>query len=59
MGLRKGETARGKLTWQVGQNWKPGPEVMDAFLELAGGDGVNMEWEEFEFVKEREHHIFF
>ncbi|KAJ0270103.1 hypothetical protein COL940_011937 [Colletotrichum noveboracense] len=45
---------KGKVTWQVGEDWRPGEEVIRAFEELVGGDGEDMEWEAFEFVGERE-----
>lgn len=51
---QEGGDSKGKLTWQVGQNWKPGPEVMEAFQELVGWDGVNIEWKEIEFIEHRE-----
>ncbi|KAH9228583.1 hypothetical protein K456DRAFT_1846145 [Colletotrichum gloeosporioides 23] len=40
--------------WGVGEDWRPGEEVIRAFEELVGGDGEDMEWEAFEFVGERE-----
>jgi hypothetical protein len=40
----------GKVTWQVGEDWRPGDEIIRAFEDLVGGDGENMEWEAFEFV---------
>lgn len=37
----------GKVTWQVGEDWKPGDKIIRAFEDLVGGDGENMEWEAF------------
>ncbi|KAK3392118.1 hypothetical protein B0T20DRAFT_384687 [Sordaria brevicollis] len=45
---------KGKVTWQVGEDWRPEDRVMKAFENLVGGDGENMEWKAFEFVEERE-----
>jgi hypothetical protein len=45
---------KGKVRWQVGDDWRPGNEIIRAFEDLVGGDGENMEWEAFEFVGERE-----
>ncbi|OHE98651.1 hypothetical protein CORC01_06102 [Colletotrichum orchidophilum] len=45
---------KGKVTWQVGEDWRPGDELLKAFGKLVGGDGENMEWEVFDFVEERE-----
>jgi hypothetical protein len=45
---------KGKVTWQVGEDWRPADEIMKAFEDLVGGDGENIEWEAFEFVEERE-----
>ncbi|KAK3988276.1 hypothetical protein QBC44DRAFT_398507 [Cladorrhinum sp. PSN332] len=50
-GPQEGGDGKGKLTWQVGRSWKPGPEVMEAFEELVG---VNTEWKEIEFVEHRD-----
>ncbi len=33
----------GKVTWKVGENWRPGNEIIRAFEDLVGGDGKNME----------------
>ncbi|KAK3985447.1 hypothetical protein QBC44DRAFT_404631 [Cladorrhinum sp. PSN332] len=52
-GPREGGDRKGTLTWQVGRNWKPSPEVIEAFRELVDWDGVNMEWKDLEFVEER------
>jgi hypothetical protein len=51
-----GGDGKGKVTWQVGGDWRPGDEVMKAFADLVGGeDGEdNMEWKIFEFLEERE-----
>ncbi|KAH6651433.1 hypothetical protein BKA67DRAFT_570930 [Truncatella angustata] len=45
---------KGKVTWQVGEDWRPSDEIMRAFEHLVGVDSENMEWEAFEFVEERE-----
>ncbi|KAI0121046.1 hypothetical protein BJ170DRAFT_646067 [Xylariales sp. AK1849] len=45
---------KGKVTWQVGEDWRPSDEIMRAFEHLVGVDGENMKWEAFEFVEERE-----
>lgn len=45
---------KGKVTWQVGEDWRPEDEVITAFKDLVGGEGENMEWKAFEFVGERE-----
>jgi hypothetical protein len=45
---------KGKVTWQVGEDWRPDAEIIKAFEDLVGGDGENMEWGAFEFVGERE-----
>ncbi|KAH6845708.1 hypothetical protein B0I37DRAFT_191163 [Chaetomium sp. MPI-CAGE-AT-0009] len=43
---------KGKVTWQVGEGWRPAKEVIRAFEDLVGG-GENMEWEALQFVRER------
>ena len=43
----------GKLTWQVGETWRPADEVIRVFEELVGEKG-SMEWKALEFVAERE-----
>lgn len=48
---RRGE---GRVTWQVGEGWRPAEEVMSAFEDLVGGDGGSMVWKALEFVSERE-----
>ncbi|KAI0108571.1 hypothetical protein GGR51DRAFT_119854 [Nemania sp. FL0031] len=45
---------KGKVTWQIGEDWRPENEVIRAFEDLVGGDEENVEWEAFEFVGERE-----
>lgn len=45
---------KGKVTWQVGEDWRPEDEVIAAFGDLVGGDGENMEWKAFEFMEQRE-----
>ncbi|KAI0903642.1 hypothetical protein F4823DRAFT_568486 [Ustulina deusta] len=45
---------KGKVTWQVGEHWRPGGEIISAFEHLVGGDGEKMEWKPFEFVGKRE-----
>jgi hypothetical protein len=51
-----GGDGKGKVTWHVGEDWRPDDEVIRAFEDLVGGqDGEsNMEWKAFEFVEERE-----
>ena len=52
-----GGDGKGKVTWQVGEDWRPEKRVIKAFEHLVGGDGdgeKNMEWKAFEFVEERE-----
>ncbi|TRX89221.1 hypothetical protein FHL15_009919 [Xylaria flabelliformis] len=44
-----GET---EVTWQVGEHWRPGAEIMSVFGDLVGEK--KMEWKPFEFVRERE-----
>lgn len=44
----------GKVTWQVGQDWRPADHVVGAFASLVGGDEARMEWKDFEYVDERE-----
>ncbi|KAK3299548.1 uncharacterized protein B0H64DRAFT_101904 [Chaetomium fimeti] len=44
---------KGKVTWQVGEGWRPTEEVMKGFEDLVGGDKENVEWEGLEFVAER------
>jgi hypothetical protein len=46
---------KGKVTWQVGKDWRPDDEVIAAFEDLVGGEGGNMEWKSFEFMEDREH----
>ncbi|KFY26969.1 hypothetical protein V493_03765 [Pseudogymnoascus sp. VKM F-4281 (FW-2241)] len=43
-----------KVTWQVGEDWRPEDEVITAFEDLVGGEGENMEWKAFEFREDRE-----
>ncbi|KAI1129788.1 hypothetical protein F5Y10DRAFT_145540 [Nemania abortiva] len=45
---------KGKVTWQVGENWRPGDEIIRAFEDLVGGDEGGMEWKAFKFIRERE-----
>ncbi|KAG7285620.1 hypothetical protein NEMBOFW57_010249 [Staphylotrichum longicolle] len=51
-----GGDRKGKVIWYIGDDWRPGDEVMRAFKDLVGGQGGegNMEWKEFKFVEERE-----
>ncbi len=44
----------GKATWTVGEDYRPGDEIIKAFRELVSGGGGNMVWEAVEFVGERE-----
>ncbi|KFY15234.1 hypothetical protein V491_05732 [Pseudogymnoascus sp. VKM F-3775] len=48
---------KGKVTWQVGEDWRPEDEVIKAFEDLVGGEGDNMEWKAFEFMEEREEDV--
>ncbi|KAK3905319.1 hypothetical protein C8A05DRAFT_12838 [Staphylotrichum tortipilum] len=51
-----GGDRKGKVTWHVGEDWRPDDQVIGAFEDLVGeqdGEG-NMEWKAFEFVEERE-----
>lgn len=48
---------KGKVTWQVGEDWRPGDEIIRAFEDLVGGDGEKMEWKAFEFVGQREQDL--
>lgn len=45
---------KGKVTWQVGEDWRPEDEIIRAFEDHVGGHGENMEWKAFEFMGERE-----
>ncbi|KAI0435799.1 hypothetical protein F4803DRAFT_280972 [Xylaria telfairii] len=45
---------KGKVTWRVGEDWRPGDEIIRAFEDLVGGDREKMRWEAFEFVRQRE-----
>lgn len=45
---------KGKVTWQVGENWRPGNEIIRAFEDLLGEDRGNMEWRSFEYVEDRD-----
>ncbi|KAI0543936.1 hypothetical protein F4679DRAFT_577251 [Xylaria curta] len=47
----KGE-GTAKVTWQVGEHWRPEAEIISAFGGLVGEK--KMEWKPFEFVEERE-----
>ena len=42
-----------KVTWQVGEDWRPEDEVIGVFEQVVGGQD-NVEWKAFEFVEERE-----
>ncbi|OBT71933.1 hypothetical protein VF21_09022 [Pseudogymnoascus sp. 05NY08] len=48
---------KGKVTWQVGEDWRPEDKVIAAFEDLVGGEGENMEWKAFEFMEEREQDV--
>ncbi|EAQ90362.1 hypothetical protein CHGG_02297 [Chaetomium globosum CBS 148.51] len=48
------ERGKGRVTWQVGQGWRPAENVVSAFEDLVSGDGGSMEWRALEFVRERE-----
>lgn len=45
---------KGKVTWQVGDNWRPGDEMTSVFEDPVDGDARNIEWGAFEFVESRE-----
>ncbi len=49
-----GGNGEGKVTWQVGEDWKPHDRVIRAFEDIVGKDGGSMEWTTFEFLGERE-----
>ncbi|KAK3900485.1 hypothetical protein C8A05DRAFT_45689 [Staphylotrichum tortipilum] len=49
-----GGDGKGKVTWQIGEDWRPEDEVIRAFEDLVGKDGEAMEWTVFEFLGERE-----
>jgi hypothetical protein len=51
-----GEDEKAKVTWQVGEDWRPVGEVLREFADLVGGEDKedNMEWKAFEFLGERE-----
>ena len=44
---------KGQVTWQVGENWRPKNEITRAFEDLLGKDRGNMEWQSFEYVRDR------
>jgi hypothetical protein len=44
---------KGKVTWQVGERWRPENEVIRAFQNLVGEDEGSMEWAVFDVVSER------
>ena len=48
---------KGKVTWQVGKDWRPEDKVIAAFEDLVGGEGENMEWKAFEFMQDREEDL--
>ncbi|KFY14149.1 hypothetical protein V492_02826 [Pseudogymnoascus sp. VKM F-4246] len=48
---------KGKVTWQVGEDWRPEEEVIAAFKDLVGGEEENMEWKAFEYTEEREQDV--
>ncbi|KAJ4398819.1 hypothetical protein N0V85_006180 [Neurospora sp. IMI 360204] len=47
-----GGDGKGKVAWQVGEDWRPEDRVIKAFEHLVLKE--NMEWKAFEFVEERE-----
>ncbi|KAI0201418.1 hypothetical protein F4808DRAFT_425127 [Astrocystis sublimbata] len=51
---------KGKVTWQVSEDWRPRDEVIKAFEDLVGGNREQVEWKAVEYVEEREqdHAIF-
>jgi hypothetical protein len=55
-GAAVGGDEKGRVTWQVGEDWRPEDEVLRAFADLVGGEDKedNMEWKAFEFLGERE-----
>ncbi|KAK3293376.1 uncharacterized protein B0H64DRAFT_211507 [Chaetomium fimeti] len=48
---------KGKVTWQVGESWMPGTEIMRAFEHLLGEDRDNVEWQSFDFVEDRDSYM--
>jgi hypothetical protein len=52
-----GGDGKGKVTWQVGEDWRPDAETIKAFKDLVGGDGENMEWKAFEFLERRKQDL--
>lgn len=52
-----GGDGKGKVTWQVGEDWRPDAETIKAFEDLVGGDGENMEWKAFEFLERRKQDL--
>ena len=49
-----GGDGKGKVTWQVGEDWRPDDEVIRAFEDLVGKVGEAMERTAFEFLGVRE-----
>jgi hypothetical protein len=49
-----GGNGKGKVTWQVGEDFTPEDRVIRAFEDLVGKDGEGMEWIAFEFLEQRE-----
>jgi hypothetical protein len=43
---------KGKVTWQIGDSWSSEDKIIRVFEELVGAE--NVEWQAFEFVRERE-----
>ncbi|KAJ0161743.1 hypothetical protein CTA2_5666 [Colletotrichum tanaceti] len=53
----RGGGGRGKVTWRVGEDWRPVDKVIRAFEDLVGGDEANTEWKAFEFVGKRKQDL--
>ncbi|KAI0868225.1 hypothetical protein GGS24DRAFT_513698 [Hypoxylon argillaceum] len=43
-----------KVTWQIGESWRPSSQVISVFEDLVGDHGGRIEWKAFEYVGERE-----
>ncbi|KAI1267807.1 hypothetical protein F5Y18DRAFT_376581 [Xylariaceae sp. FL1019] len=48
-----GNGEKGKVTWQVGEKWRPSSQVISAFEDLVDVGG-STEWKAFDYVGERE-----
>lgn len=47
------EAPAGRVTWQVGEDWRSDAETIKVFEDLLDGDGEKMEWKAFEFLERR------